>query len=183
MTQGLAGGALELSGPVAKLVLLIPFVALTAVVWRAARAHRHHAEGQPLPAAQGVATVAKLPTEPPLEERIETATKLGDESLLAELYLLEAREASSAGDMSKATTLLRKSVTSAQRSGNTSVHADARLDLAEIARAAGDLTTACEHWQIARRVFHDLARKDRVAEADTLMLRHGCPTDWVLTDF
>jgi tetratricopeptide (TPR) repeat protein len=182
MTQGLTGGAIELSGTAATLVLLVPFLALLAVVWRTVRAH-HRRTPRQTSLAQGVATIAGLPAEAPLDERIAKALARGDDGALAGLYLLKAREASSAGDASRATELLRNSIRCAQRSGNASIHADARLDLAEIARAAGDLTTACEHWQLARKLFYDLARKDRLAEADALMLRHGCPTDWVLTDF
>jgi hypothetical protein len=178
MTQ--AAGALELSGTAATLMLLLPFMVLFAVVWRTVRRH-HRAATPQAPIAQSVAGIATFPSEVPLDERIALAH--GDDHVLSELYLLKAREASSAGQAGLATELLRKSVGSAQRSWNVSIHADARLDLAELARAAGDLTTACEHWQLARKLFHDLARKDRVAEADALMLQHGCPTDWVLTDF
>ena len=180
MTQ--AAGALELSGTAATLVLLVPFIVLFAVVWRTVRQHQRSALRQ-APVAQSVAGIATYPSEVPLDERIATALAHGDDFVLSELYLLKARDASSAGQVGLATELLRKSVGSAQRSWNVSIHADARLDLAEISRAAGDLTTACEHWQLARKLFHDLARKDRVDEADALMLQHGCPTDWVLTDF
>ena len=63
------------------------------------------------------------------------------------------------------------------------MHAEARLELAEIARASGDLTTACEHWQIARGLFSDLKHAKGRGKAETLMREHGCPTDWVLNDF
>ena len=48
---------------------------------------------------------------------------------------------------------------------------------------SGDLTTACEHWQIARALFHELKQGRDHAAVETRMLRNGCPTDWVLTDF
>ncbi len=183
MTEGLRG-ALEVSGTVATLVLLAPFAALAAVMWRALRedAPKDHHE----PVAATAFGVAKLPPqadETAIRERPVATLVRDDDVGLAMVYLVKAREAVSAGDVHAATGLLRQSIGHAHQEGNVSVHADARLDLAEIAREAGDLTTACEHWQIARKLFIDNSRKDRLAEADALMLRHGCPTDWVLTDF
>ncbi len=52
-----------------------------------------------------------------------------------------------------------------------------------IGRGSQDLTTACEHWQIARGLFFDMNDRELHKTAEGLMLRHGCPTDWVLTDF
>lgn len=183
MTQGLQGGALELSGTVATLVLLAPFVVLAFVMWRALREDERKAGPDAVSTALGVAKLPPFPDQVLLDERIATTHTRGDDGGLAKLCLIKAREAVAAGDVGTATGLLRQSIGYAQQAGDASVHADARLDLAEIAREAGDLTTACEHWQIARKLFHDLSRKDRLAEADALMLRHGCPTDWVLTDF
>jgi hypothetical protein len=184
MTQGLQGGALELSGTVATLVLLAPFVALAFVMWRALRDDERKASPDPTtPPVLGVAKLPDFPEEVPVKPYIDATPVRGQDGELAKLHLRKARDAVAAGDVIAATGLLRQSIGYAQQAGDASIHADARLDLAEIAREAGDLTTACEHWQIARKLFHDLSRKDRLAEADALMLRHGCPTDWVLTDF
>ncbi len=60
MTQGLQGGALELSGTVATLVLLAPFVVLAFVVWRALREDERKAS--PDAATSPVLGVAKLRT-------------------------------------------------------------------------------------------------------------------------
>jgi hypothetical protein len=180
MTQG---GALELSGSVATLLLLAPFVALAIVVWRALREDEKAGPEVATSPALGIATFPAVPEEVPVDEDIIATPIRGKDGELAELYLRKARDAVSAGDVSGATGLLRQSIGYAQQAGNASIHADARLDLADIAREAGDLTTACEHWQIARKLFIDTSCKDRLAEADALMLRHGCPTDWVLTDF
>ena len=51
------------------------------------------------------------------------------------------------------------------------------------ARAAGDLTTACEHWQIARSLFEEGSQKAKAENVEARMKRFGCPTDWVLNDF
>jgi hypothetical protein len=62
-------------------------------------------------------------------------------------------------------------------------HAEARIELAELARADGDLTSACEHWQMAKLMFHETGRRadqDRMAD---VMRQNRCPTDWVLTGF
>jgi hypothetical protein len=185
MTQG---GAFELSGSVATLVLLAPFVALAIVIWRALREdERKPGPGAATSPALGIAEVPAFPEEVQVDQDITAAPVGGPvggtDIELAQLYLRKARDAVAAGDVSGATGLLRQSIGYAQQAGDASIHADARLDLADIAREAGDLTTACEHWQIARKLFIDMSRKDRLAEADALMLRHGCPTDWVLTDF
>ena len=71
----------------------------------------------------------------------------------------------------------------ASKTGDKKVHGEGRLELAEMAREDGDLTTACEHWQIARRLFSELGLTAELKRPDALMRQHGCPTDWVLNDF
>jgi hypothetical protein len=55
--------------------------------------------------------------------------------------------------------------------------------LGDLAHKDGDLTTACEHWQIARALFVELKQDGAHESVEVRMLRNGCPTDWVLTDF
>lgn len=79
--------------------------------------------------------------------------------------------------------LLRKAVMIARRGKLPEAHAEARLELAALAHADGDLTSACEHWQMAKLMFHEVGRRgerDRVAE---VMRQSRCPTDWILTEF
>ena len=78
---------------------------------------------------------------------------------------------------------LRELVRIAAASGLNDQHAAARLELGELARKDGDLITACEHWQIARGLFHDLKNGPNLKTVETQMRDHGCPTDWVLNDF
>ena len=78
---------------------------------------------------------------------------------------------------------LREAIVLAAAHGLPDQQALARLELGEIARQNGDLITACEHWQIARGLFHDLKNKGRVMAIEARMREHGCPTDWVLNDF
>ena len=87
------------------------------------------------------------------------------------------------GQASAAAATLRDAIHLAASSGLTGPHAAARLELGELARLDGDLITACEHWQIARGLFHELGARERVKAAETRMSEHGCPTDWVLNDF
>ena len=102
---------------------------------------------------------------------------------LPALYLTLGREEIARGETEEGAGHLRSCIRHAARSRNAAVEAEARLELAELAREAGDLTTACEHWQIARSLFHKLARASDVAGTEDRMRHHGCPTDWVLTDF
>lgn len=120
----------------------------------------------------------KSPEE--LEDDIRLAERAGNHALLARLCLDLAQ--TEPADQ-RVPELLRKCVRSAMRSKSFAIHAAARLELADRARVAGDLTTACEHWQIARGLFFDMNDRELHKTAEGLMLRHGCPTDWVLTDF
>jgi hypothetical protein len=63
------------------------------------------------------------------------------------------------------------------------VHAEARVQLAELALADGDLTSACEHWQMAKLMFHEMGRRADQERISDLMRTHRCPSDWILTNF
>lgn len=114
---------------------------------------------------------------------IAKAENKGNDERLAELHLEHGCCLLTAADANAAADALRKSVVLASRLDLKAVHAAARLELAQISEVNGDLTTACEHWQIARMLYHDLGQQDDVDQTDAKMLSNGCPTDWVLTDF
>ncbi len=97
--------------------------------------------------------------------------------------LSRAQSQIEAGDTRGAAATLRDAIRLAASSDLPSQHAAARLELGELARQDGDLITACEHWQIARGLFHDLKNSARVKSTEARMRDQGCPTDWVLTDF
>ena len=78
---------------------------------------------------------------------------------------------------------LRRAIVAATQFGDTAIHASARLELGDRVALRGDMTTACEHWQIARQIYWDESRKADLDEADKRMIAAGCPTDWVLNDF
>jgi len=131
--------------------------------------------------------VAEQPqTDEPLTcllTRIVDAERTGRHSVLGRLYLSVAMREREAGAPDRAAEALRRAIRFASAHGQTDVHAAARLELGDIAEQGGDLTTACEHWQLARNLFHGLGQSQRVEEADKRMLSRGCPTDWVLNDF
>ncbi|MGE0023833.1 MAG: hypothetical protein AB7S70_09410 [Hyphomicrobium sp.] len=133
------------------------------------------------------APAVPLPLEkaPPVDwpARIAAAEAAGDKAALARHYLAFARDEIARGESRVAAEHLRASVGVAARNKDAVVHAEARLELAELARAEGDLTTACEHWQIARALFFELKEQPSLGETERLMQKHGCPTDWVLNDF
>lgn len=136
---------------------------------------------------EAVAASSELPPERPAaidwNARIQAAEAADDKAALAGLYLSLAKEEIGNGRTSKAADHLRTSVRLAAKPQIPAIIAEARLELAELARAAGDLTTACEHWQIARSLFHELSKKSELEVTEGHMQRHGCPTDWVLNDF
>jgi tetratricopeptide (TPR) repeat protein len=203
MTQGP-----EITGLAAWIFLLLPFAALAAAIALALRKPAVRGSGDQAGAPRGrygapLSTRQPPAHEPPsgpatdkkpavqegahapsdLERALKRAEGKGDESELAELHFAYAREKLAAGRVAEAADLLRKSIRVASRIGKKKVHAEARLELAEIARADGDLTTACEHWQIARGLFSELKQARELDKAETLMRQHGCPTDWILNDF
>lgn len=114
---------------------------------------------------------------------IAEAADKGDNAALAAAHLAYAKAEIADGRPGPAGDQLRSCLQFAARTRDRALQAEARLELAELSRATGDLTTACEHWQIARALFHELASKRELDETETLMRSHGCPTDWVLNDF
>lgn len=117
----------------------------------------------------------------PLGEQIAEALRSDDVRSLGALYLALAKSPgqSDAARMSA----LRSAAGYGALHGPKSVHAEARLELAEAAVALGDMTSACEHWQLARVAFGDDGNKAAHDRVEKKMLDAGCPTDWVLTDF
>lgn len=200
MTQGP-----EITGLAAWIVLLLPFAVLAAAIVLALRKRGVPAAGERPGAARGRYGASLKPQQSPaagptaeqadkmrreretatggLSSALERAQAKGDESELADLHLALAREKLAAQRVDEAADQLRKAIRVASRIGKKKTHAEARLELAEIARAEGDLTTACEHWQIARGLFAETKHAKELEKAETLMRQHGCPTDWVLNDF
>lgn len=119
-----------------------------------------------------------------LEGAIAEAEERYDDAAVARLcidYALAAR--GNGAERALVATHLRRAVVLAMRLKDDETHASARLELGDLAAEQGDTTTACEHWQIARRIFWDRQEVQLVGETDRRMTRLGCPTDWVLTDF
>jgi hypothetical protein len=83
----------------------------------------------------------------------------------------------------EAAALLQSAALVARRAKLPVVHAEARIELADLAQSEGDMTSACEHWQMAKLMFHESGRRadqDRMAD---MMRQNRCPTDWILTNF
>ena len=118
-----------------------------------------------------------------IEDRIRAAEANRQTSELAALYLELGRQRQAENRPKEAIAALGSAAAVAAKFGPKSVHAEARLELAEWAYKTGDLTTACEHWQIARSALQDDGQTKASARIDQIMRENGCPTDWVLTDF
>jgi hypothetical protein len=169
-------------------VALAGLAALVLLVLLVARARRRSALNQQPVARPGTAA----PAAPTLEAKVDPEVLLaavqeaeaaGQRDRLPGLYLSLAHHRLEAGDNADAEELLRKCILGAGAARHKATHAKARLALGDLAHAGGDPTTACEHWQIARALFHELKQPADHAAAEQRMLRNGCPTDWVLTDF
>jgi tetratricopeptide (TPR) repeat protein len=133
-------------------------------------------------------TVTQPPTVevkgvPEIVKRIDAAIAAGQNSALAALYLDLAHGYEKLGNVEARLSALRSAAGCGSLHGPRSCHAAARLELAEIAYAAGDLTSACEQWQLARIAFLEDDQTEQFARVEKRMRENGCPTDWVLTDF
>lgn len=135
------------------------------------------------PAAGSAPIAAPSAAVAEIAAKVARAEQLKDESRLPGLYLALGEAKLAAGSTAEGAEFLRKSIRSAIRSGDVEAHAKARLELGDLARASGDLTTACEHWQIARGLYFEARRSTELEAVESRMQRHGCPTDWVLNDF
>lgn len=135
------------------------------------------------PAAEVTAPARVVAHDGDLAERVARAEIAGEDQKLPSLYLDLARSHLTRGSIATAADLLRKSIRLATRLAMHDTHALARVELGDIAYSEGDLTTACEHWQIARGIYHKLKSDKEFKAAEARMLGNGCPTDWVLNDF
>lgn len=119
-----------------------------------------------------------------LEAQLGAAEERFDDAAVARLSLALARSLIASDAPGQTTQAhLRRAIILASRLGDNDTHAAARLELGDLLGADGDMTTACEHWQIARQIFWDRGDKDELADVDRRMMANGCPTDWVLNDF
>jgi tetratricopeptide (TPR) repeat protein len=167
---------------------LLGLAVLTLLILALANALRRSARkraGAPLAKASAhAAPVQKVKLDPAvLVAALSEAEAAGQRDRLPGLYLSLAHCRLEAGDNAEAEELLRKCIRGAGPARHKATQAKARLALGDLAQAGGDPTTACEHWQIARALFHELKQVDDHEAAEQRMLRNGCPTDWVLTDF
>lgn len=135
----------------------------------------------PEPAPSPVAGVAP-PTAVPSFPRRQPAEPV-DPSLTAEELLERAEQHLAAGARDQAATHYRAAIRMAQRAKLPAVEAQARIELGDLSKENGDLTSACEHWQMARVLFAALDKPQDVHTTVERMEKAGCPTDWVLNQF
>jgi hypothetical protein len=88
-----------------------------------------------------------------------------------------------AGSIDAAARDFRACVMLAAKLKQPHIGATARLELGDLASAAGDMTTACEHWQMAKTAFIEQGRDAELISVEGKMDQAGCPTDWVLNEF
>ncbi len=118
-----------------------------------------------------------------IEREIAAAEAGGKHHVMAAMYLLLAEQRRTLGLEKEAQSALRSAAGIGSQHGPGHVHAAARIALAEAALDHGDLTAACEQWQLARTAFQRDGKADEADDIDRRMRANGCPTDWVLTDF
>ncbi len=86
-------------------------------------------------------------------------------------------------NLEDAETCLQHILDQATENNDLSLQCEARYYLAKLNKEMGDLTLACEHWQIARDLYKKSGNKARIEEIEQHMRENGCPTDWVLNGF
>ncbi|MFA5901348.1 MAG: hypothetical protein WC829_19775 [Hyphomicrobium sp.] len=131
----------------------------------------------------GIAQISAIDGTSLLAAIDEASAESATSGRLPGLYLSLAQWQIDSGETRAAEEVLRKCIRSATTAGLKDTHAKARVWLGDLVQASGDPATACEHWQIARQLFHELRQTKEFAAVDARILRNGCPTDWVLTDF
>lgn len=119
----------------------------------------------------------------PVRRRPKTAWELAAENETPEGLLEKAHTLLASGDHEAAMVQLRACARLASKMDLHAIEAVARLELGDIAGSHGDMTTACEHWQIARSLYSKMQKLADAAAAAQRMEKAGCPTDWVLTGF
>lgn len=134
-----------------------------------------------VPAASSIAAQQSIAAR---QSELLQAEQRFDDAAIARVSLLLARQLMACGVSGEAVkSHLRRAIILASRLKDDDTHAAARLELGDIMVGEHDLTTACEHWQIARQIFWDHGAKAEQAEVDRRMMANHCPTDWVLNDF
>ena len=134
--------------------------------------------GQTQPRPPGLTIVPASPRPRPKPRQEVDTSVLSPETLLA-----RAHEFLATGASEEAAGQLRLCVRLASKLKQPVIEAAARLELGDLARASGDLTTACEHWQLARSLYSALKRDIDTRAAEQRMERARCPSDWVLNEF
>ncbi len=152
-------------------------------IFAAWRRRRRAPAGEPQHVLRSLIEVASGLDTPAIETAIRNAKANGQHDKLPSLYFVLAHRTIETGETAKAQELLRLSIRGATTADQEEVHGRARVTLGDLAHTDGDLTTACEHWQIARALFVELKQHSNHEAVEVRMLRNGCPTDWVLTDF
>ncbi len=159
-------------------------LAITILLLAVARRRRARRGAIAPPITQPAPSLQKIKVDPAvLLAAVAEAETAGQRDRLPGLYLSLAQCRLEEGNSAQAEDLLRKCILGAAPARHKATHANARLALGDLAHAGGDPTTACEHWQIARALFHELKQAADHEAAEQRMLRNGCPTDGVLTDF
>lgn len=118
-----------------------------------------------------------------LETALAAARSERDDAALSRNSILLARILLSRSAREEAAALLQSAALSARRAKLPVLHAEARIELAQLAHDDGDMTSACEHWQMAKVMFHEMGQRPDQDRISDLMRQHRCPTDWVLTNF
>ncbi|MBS0269899.1 MAG: hypothetical protein JSS54_13085 [Proteobacteria bacterium] len=125
----------------------------------------------------------KLEDVETLNKKIELALARGEKTSLSRLYYDLAAGHERLGNVEARMSALRSAAGYGALHGPGAAHAAARLALAEAAQRAGDSTTACEQWQMAKAAYQQAGDTEQQERVEKRMRENGCPTDWVLTDF
>jgi hypothetical protein len=160
--------------PIAVLVTLGILLVRHIAIKRTAGRRRSTAQAYSMPIEDDVGTIVG---------RIDAAKAADNTAVLADLYLAQAHAYQKLGDEKARMTALTSAAACASLYGPEATHAIARMQLAEAAYSTGDLTSACEHWHLAREAFRASGHAEEHARVEKLMRDNGCPTDWVLTEF
>ena len=135
------------------------------------------------PPPQENLTPDNLGNEATVLHDIRRLEQQGESVDLAKLYTERASLALEARDTPVAQEYFLKGLSMAGLVSAPEQQAFARMKLGDISHADGDLTTACEHWQLARDLYRECGEIDMASQVEEKMDENQCPTDWVLNQF
>lgn len=158
-------------------LFILVMITLVLLFWTILDNKKRKAEKGKIPELKDNADFQKPSTKPRIIKSTPTKRLPDDLSLQNGISLLNNNK------LEEAEIHLQHILDQATQENDLGLQCEARYYLAKLNKEMGDLTLACEHWQIARDLYKQSGNTGRIEEIEKDMRENGCPTDWVLNGF